>query len=123
MDLGNGQASDNILIGSPSEGRIEAHIFDGANFVATLGFDNFYTLGETFHLALTIDADGHIRLYKNGLEVADNPNGQAPAELSRTSNLIGQSNWSADPNTDGTIRDLVIMDRSLDAERSAVSIT
>ncbi|WP_330927424.1 type I secretion C-terminal target domain-containing protein, partial [Candidatus Sororendozoicomonas aggregata] len=44
VDLGNGSASDNIVIGSPSLGRIEAHVFRG-NSTKVVGFDNFYTVG------------------------------------------------------------------------------
>ncbi|WP_206680794.1 LamG-like jellyroll fold domain-containing protein [Endozoicomonas acroporae] len=115
IDFGNGPGTDNILIASPTEGRIEAQIFHGNTIVGSVAFDNFYTLGETFHMALTVDADGHMHLYKNGVEVADNPNGQGPSGVSLTSNLVGQSNWGAvDANTDGTMKDLVVLDRSLD---------
>uniref|UniRef100_UPI002ED09481 retention module-containing protein n=1 Tax=Candidatus Sororendozoicomonas aggregata TaxID=3073239 RepID=UPI002ED09481 len=92
VDLGNGSASDNIVIGSPSLGRIEAHVFRG-NSTKVVGFDNFYTVGETFHVALSVDDNGHMRLYKNGVEVADNPNGHVPNDLARTNTYIGKSNW------------------------------
>ncbi|MGI2030226.1 LamG-like jellyroll fold domain-containing protein [Endozoicomonas acroporae] len=114
IDFGNGPGNDNILIGSPSEGRIEAHVFHGNTMVGSVAFDNFFTLDETFHMALTVDADGHMHLYKNGVEVADNPNGQGPSGVSLTSNLVGQSNWSGDAATDGTVTDLVVLDRALD---------
>ncbi len=117
VDLGNGSQADNIIIGSPSEGRIEAHIYQGGSTVGTVGLDDFYTVGETFHIALTVDADGHMHLYKNGEEVADNPDGQVPNDLVRTSNYIGKSNWGGDADTDGTIDDLVIVDKSLSADR------
>uniref|UniRef100_UPI0021472115 type I secretion C-terminal target domain-containing protein n=1 Tax=Endozoicomonas sp. ONNA2 TaxID=2828741 RepID=UPI0021472115 len=116
IDFGNGPGTDNILIASPAEGRIEAQIFHGNTIVGSVAFDNFYTLGETFHMALTVDADGHMHLYKNGVEVADNPNGQGPSGVSLTSNLVGQSNWSQDAATDGTVTDLVVLDRSLDPD-------
>ncbi|WP_422444716.1 LamG-like jellyroll fold domain-containing protein [Endozoicomonas sp. ALB091] len=116
IDFGNGPGTDNILIASPTEGRIEAQIFHGNTMVGSVAFDNFYTLGETFHMALTVDADGHMHLYKNGVEVADNPNGQGPSGVSLTSNLVGQSNWSQDAATDGTMTDLVVLDRSLDPD-------
>ncbi|WP_241693515.1 VCBS domain-containing protein, partial [Endozoicomonas acroporae] len=114
VDLGNGAGTDNILIASPSEGRIEAQIFHGDSIVGSVAFDNFFSLDETFHLALTVDADGHLHLYKNGVEVADNP-GQGPAGVELTSNLVGASNWPQDTATDGTIKDLMILDSTLSA--------
>ena len=115
FDLGNGPASDNIYLVSSTLGSLTAVIYDGATSLGSLSVSNFYTEGETFHVALTVDAGGHMRLYKNGVEVGDKLIGQAPEVVTRSTNLVGRGSWSA-TTTDGTVKDFVIVDQALDAD-------
>ena len=109
VDLGNGQQSDNILIGSPEDGKIAVHILHGDTVAAALEVSDFFTVGETFHMAFTVDDNGHMSLYKNGVLMGENANGSAASSVTRTSNLLGKSNWGGDALTDGSMSDLVIL--------------
>ena len=114
VDFGNGNNADNIVIGSTAEGTISVDIYQGAGSVKTMRVSDFYELGEEFHLALTIDDNGHMSLYKDGALMGENPNGHTPNDVMRTNNYIGQSNLG-EAGTQGSMSDLVLLNRSLDS--------
>ncbi len=114
VDFGNGNNADNIVIGTTALGRIEVDVYRGGSIVKEVFANNVYTIGQAFHVALTIEDDGHMKLYVDGELVAENANGHTPNDVVRTQNYIGQSSWT-EANTNGSMNDLVIVDRALNA--------
>jgi Ca2+-binding RTX toxin-like protein len=94
FDFGNGTASDNILfgqVGTSSTMRLETWV---GGVAYTLDIANAIVEGETATWRTTIADDGTFEVYKDGILIGSQTFGVAavPADVVRTSNLIGESN-------------------------------
>ncbi|NQU25161.1 MAG: hypothetical protein HQ567_28065, partial [Candidatus Nealsonbacteria bacterium] len=117
IDFGNGPGQQNTLLARNATSN-------------TLHFDNHggigpgpgihavpdtFKIGEWQHFAATIDNDAAhtAKIYVDGVEVSSSTQA-LPANANRINNYIGRSNWN-DACFDGTMDELYIYDRALDA--------
>ncbi|HVZ55755.1 MAG TPA: LamG-like jellyroll fold domain-containing protein [Chitinophagaceae bacterium] len=107
LDMGNGTASDNILLanqGTSNNLRFEVYVGGTTNGVS--GPANLVT-GRWYHVAATLDASGHVALYVDGVSVATGTI-PVPNNVSRANCYIGKSNWSGDAYLNGTVDEMRI---------------
>lgn len=137
IDFGNGPESDNFWIGQhDTTGQLEIETFNGNLRYARCRTNEATPpiTSNTFSI-WTITLDGTTcRIYKDGVEqntlvepflnnqtqgTTDNPNSLGssypylPANVNRTINRLGASNWSADPDTAGKLKYLRIYTTAL----------
>ncbi|MCY4043922.1 MAG: VCBS domain-containing protein, partial [Cellvibrionales bacterium] len=115
FDFGGGPGRNNLLIGSVSQGDLSVRIMHGSKIVTSLDVSDAYTLGERFHITLTVDDQGGIRLYKNGALVGEVTDALIPLEITSDQNFLGKSNWSGNANTQGRMDDFIYIDKALDS--------
>ena len=75
---------------------------------------NVIQLNQWQYFAVTVDTAGNVTLYENGTVIATGT-GQLPANITRTSNLIGESNWPSNGLYAGRMSDLSIWTTALSA--------
>ena len=114
IDFGNGQGDqggDNILLTRVgTTNNLAWHVWKNGvqqQVVAT----NAIELNKWQHFAITQDAAGNAKLYKNGKEIASGIV-HAPSNVPRTNNYIGRSNWP-DEYFKGRMGEVAIFNRSL----------
>ncbi|MGI9280292.1 MAG: retention module-containing protein, partial [Endozoicomonas sp.] len=120
LDFGNGQSDNNIVLGhTGSNNGIGFHIYSGGadDPKGTLEINNFFTAGEWVHVTATVEADGTMSIFRNG-ELAGQADGVVPAEMVRTGNFLGKSQWSDDGYLDGSIDELIIANGAVDADQA-----
>ena len=117
VDLGNGQASDNILIANKGDTNdLRFEIFRGGAS-KQLDIPNFFTKCGAMctsyeHIAVTCSRSGVMKAFRAGALVGSTP-GWTPKKLLRRKNYIGHSNWANDKHFDGAIDDLQIFPLAL----------
>lgn len=117
VDLGNGQASNNIVVSRRAAGNeLVIEVFDGITSggqVTTA--DPVLELNQWQHIAVSIFDTGEVSVYKNGVAVAisGSPTTAVPNNVVRTSNFIGRSNWSTDAYYEGRYAEVAIFDKAL----------
>ncbi len=116
IDFGDGRAQHNIIISQDrTTPNLVVNFFDSDNNPNQYRIDNFFKAGEWVHITATVDNTGLVTVYKNGVEAASFQGSGAPAEKVRANNYVGKSNWEVDDGLDGTIDDLLIVNRDLNA--------
>ncbi|AMB47897.1 hemolysin [Methylobacterium sp. AMS5] len=106
FDTGNGRDSDNIWLGQVGNGDDMAfEIFTGATKHRITAADSIVE-GEMAKWQASVDEAGYMRLIKNDKLVAEGQ-GAVPLDVLRTSDLVGQSNWSWDSALAGQVKDLI----------------
>ena len=119
IDFGNGAENGNIFFGRKS-GTSDL-ILQVVNPSGTKIFSVANAIGanELALYSFTIGSDGIATIYKNGqalgLSTLTANGDMRPDKISRTSNLIGDSNASGDSTLNGAIYDISIYDRALSA--------
>lgn len=117
VDLGNGSASDNIILCRYSSTELELAIYNGGSqteLITTTGV--LPSDGNWFHVAATLSADGTAAIYVNGTKVTSKTSMMMPRSgVVRSRAYVGKSNWNADPLLSGQIADLALFDRALSA--------
>lgn len=116
LDFGNGPGMDNILLtrrGNSNDMNFQVITGSGTS---TLTAPNVWETNTWMHVAVTLDAQGQAKLYKNGVQVASQSGFRLPTDVVRTKNYIGKSNWSADALFKGQMSDLQLYTTALDAE-------
>lgn len=69
---------------------------------------------EMVFYAGTISPEGEMKIFVNGVKVAEKQDGHPVANVSRSSNFIGHSNWcSEDPDFKGIIDDVQVFNKVL----------
>lgn len=107
FDLGNGEATDNILFANESyNNNLRFEVYDEGYSQGISGTP--IDLYRWYHFAVTLDA-GWARMYIDGMEVASGPV-QMPRNVDRYTNYIGRSNWSFDDYMDGLVDEIRIWD-------------
>ncbi|MBN1124730.1 MAG: hypothetical protein JXA82_06975 [Sedimentisphaerales bacterium] len=92
IDLANGSASDNILFArGGTTNDLVLEIYNGGTGGAVWGA-GLLELNVWQMLTGTVDSDGRVTLYKNGVQAATGVTNK-PNILYRSSNFIGRSNW------------------------------
>ena len=119
IDFGNGPMDNNITLAHRgSTNSLAFHIHTDDDF-GSVEVDHFFTEGEWTHITATVDQAGRMALYKNGELAGETINGAVPAELVRSHNYIGGSTWG-DGYMDGSVDEVVVLDRALDEEAVGV---
>ena len=112
FDFGNGDNANNIFMG-----REET----STNFVLGIhdpGADNYLTatgaISDTnWHFWAASCSGSTCKLYKDGTMIASSTTMKIPANVTRTSNYIGKSNWPNDAYFEGGIDELKVFDDAL----------
>ena len=109
-DLGNGAGSYNILLApnGSTTGMPSFQFFNSGGIVGIVDSPTAIPLRTWTHLAGVIETGKTLRLYVNGVQVATSTASALPSAVSRSSNFIGKSNWSADSLVDGALTDVRI---------------
>ncbi|KQP99552.1 hemolysin [Methylobacterium sp. Leaf121] len=106
FDTGNGRDSNNIWLGQVGNGDDMAfEILTGATKHRITAADTIVE-GEMAKWQASVDEAGYMRLIKNDKLVAEGQ-GAVPLDVLRTSDLVGQSNWSWDTALAGQVKDLI----------------
>jgi D-arabinan exo alpha-(1,3)/(1,5)-arabinofuranosidase (non-reducing end) len=114
IDLGNGAASDNILLArNGTSSRLTFEVYNGGSSGGKVNSpDGTLVLSQWQHLAATLDPWGNVALYKNGVLLTNGTTG-VPGLVTRTRNFLGLSNWSGDDHYAGRMDDVRIYNRVL----------
>ena len=108
IDLGNGPGNNNIMVGLTGDtGNLFFQVIDGSG-VTTVHVNPSVQvpLNQWNHIAATIDSSRNTTLYLNGAVIGTAVASALPPVTTRTNNYVGRSNWQADANLNGSIRDL-----------------
>ncbi|MEQ8480377.1 MAG: DUF1929 domain-containing protein [Hoeflea sp.] len=107
FDFGNGPAKDNIWLGQVAgtdDMRFEVWVNGTAYSIAAA---NSIEEGVRAGWKVSVDESGYMRMWKNGVSVAEGQ-GAVPADVERTQDYIGDSNWITDQRLVGEVRNLEI---------------
>jgi hypothetical protein len=119
VDLGNGQANGNLVLGFESNtGRLFFEAYNGGTSLGRVTATEALPTGSWQHVAATVSSANVVTLYVNGVAIRSGSLTAAPTQLSRSSNFVGRSNWTADAYLRGAIRGL----RVYDDARSAAEV-
>ncbi|MEI7921870.1 MAG: LamG-like jellyroll fold domain-containing protein, partial [Planctomycetota bacterium] len=112
FDFGRGAAQDNIMMEIKDSGTtVSFYVFNGSTS-SSLSFANVMTNNRWQHLAITMDSSGNVVLYRNGLRIGSGTVTQLPANISRSLNYIGKSNWN-DPYFAGQMSGFSLWNKAL----------
>jgi parallel beta-helix repeat protein len=125
FDLGNGQASNNIILYRSGTGTgLTFQVYNGGSGGATLTAPNALLLNEWQHLTVTLSNTGAAKIYRNGALIASG-NVNAPVNVTRTSNFLGLDNWPSDAKFAGRMDEVAFYSKVLTetqiAERFALT--
>jgi hypothetical protein len=107
LDMGNGDASDNILLANKETNNIiRFEIYQGA---ASQGIETaaIAATNRWYHIAVTVDGSGNAIIYVDGVSVATGTI-WLPNNVSRSNCYIGKSNWAADDYLNGVVDEMRI---------------
>src|SRR6185295_9915408 len=96
LDLANGPTNDNIILRRNTSDGLSFTVYNGTTAGTEITASGALTLNQWQHIAVTMDATGFVRLYKNGLELISGQT-SVPRAVLRANNFIGRSNAAADP--------------------------
>ncbi len=120
LDLGAGQAANNIIVYRRSTTTdLAVNVYNGSTASSEVVASGVLELNRWQHFAITMDPSGLARIYKDGVLVASGQTG-VPNDVNRTSNFVGRSNWSTDANYAGGLDEVALYDHVLSAERVAI---
>jgi len=109
IDIGNGQANNNVdLSACNSSGYPYTEIYGEGLITSSI----LVPLYKWIYIQSTL-ASTTMNLYINLVNVASGVTSAIPANITRTSNYIGKSNWSSDGYLNGSIAMLRIYNRCL----------
>ena len=123
IDLGNGRMNNNILFARRTTSNdLALEVFNGAVSMGMAYVADAITNNEWHHYAVTLDATGKVKMYKDGLPLvmAADTSG-VPNNVTRVSNYVGKSNWVVDGDAyyAGSMDEVQIFNRVLTAEEIA----
>ena len=113
FDIGNGVASQNILLAHYQDYLWSANFLDGTSRSFVSNPEGTVTANQWQFFCTRIDnADGKAITYINGLPVVSFVTGTIP-NVARSSNFIAHSNWNGDPDFKGILDEIRIWNRPL----------
>ena len=119
FDWGNGDPSDNIFFcrtGTTNTLRFNTYLADETS--TPVEAPDTLELDVWQFLAVTMDNAGNVVLYKNGIQVASGTV-SVPNVVTRTGNLIGESNWENDALYQGLMDDMKVYNYAKSGEEIA----
>ena len=115
FDFGNGQASDNILMGLyGATNELVVTTFLGNQLTTFASSTEQVNNNVWFHAVWILFPTGNWVVYLDG-QVVIQVTASYPNVLVRSSNYLGKSNWKSDPYFNGAIRDFRMYNRTLSA--------
>ena len=119
FDMGNGPNSDNIVFARYSTNNdVYLQDYNGSTAGGYVYASGVLELNKWQQFVATIAPNGAAAIYKNGRLVASG-NINPLANVVRTSNYIGRSDWSTDPYYAGSVDEAAIYDKILTPDRIA----
>ncbi|MEZ4302388.1 MAG: LamG domain-containing protein [Polyangiaceae bacterium] len=112
LDFGNGQSADNIILCSYGTSSTLLFSVHSAGVAKNYEKGGALETGKWLHFAASMDPAGNVKIYKNGQVVATLTGGILPANLTRTKNYFGRSNWSSDQYFDGKMGEVRLWNRA-----------
>jgi len=122
FDFGNGNPSDNLLLGVHPDGSMSFHNYNGSNVISLDG-PAVLTTNTWTHIAITVNSSGLETMYVNGVAIAS-VSGNIPTNVARTMCYIGKSLWVQDPYLNAQIDEASIWSQALsinDIQNSIIS--
>ncbi len=120
FDLGNGAASDNIVLEENGpNGGLRLQVYNGSspgNSVTSSG--GALALNQWQFIAVTIGRDGSAVIYKNGRPISSGTI-EAPDSVLRADNYVGKSNWPTDATFAGGLDEAAVFLTALAPEQIA----
>ncbi len=120
FDLGDGQNS-NIILAFGQNNTLFLNAFDGSTHDRHSFSPNAVPNSGWQHITLSISDTGAGTVYLNG-EVFHTFTTRVPNQTTRTSNFLGDSNWSNDPAFDGYIGEATVWNRELTQQEIQASM-
>ena len=120
MDFANSSTSENLKINMDDAGsEVREMVFQmkTANGDRYVG-EPFWVLNEWVHLALTVDSNATIRLYRSGSLIATESGADFASQISRSQHLFGKSTYNAN-HTKGMVDEIRFYDRAIQAREVA----
>ncbi|MDB3959034.1 SUMF1/EgtB/PvdO family nonheme iron enzyme, partial [Opitutales bacterium] len=120
MDFANSSTSENLKINMNDAGsEVREMVFQmkTANGDRYVG-EPFWVLNEWVHLALTVDSNATIRLYRSGSLIATESGADFASQISRSQHLFGKSTYNAN-HTKGMVDEIRFYDRAIQAREVA----
>lgn len=105
LDFGNGQGADNLILClGAADGSVHFEVYRGST---GQGFQvgGVLELGRWIHVAVTVSATGSATLYRDGVALGTGTV-PLPANVRRSKNYLGRSNWSQDKYFDGQLAEV-----------------
>src|SRR5260221_160249 len=119
FDIGNGPASDNLLLYRRSTTNdLAFNVDNGASPGTEIIASNVIELNRWQYFAVTQDAAGNARIYKNGVQVGGGQT-NVPNNIARANAFLGHSNTAADPYFAGGLDEAAFYDHALAPDRVA----
>jgi hypothetical protein len=119
VDFGRGEDVDNVFFGrSGTTTNLTLRIHDGSIGTGTLTATDALETNVWHHYVGTCDSAGNAKIYRDGLLMASGNIG-VPADVTRTSNYIGRSNWAFDAYYRGRLFDVRLYNRPITAAEVA----
>ncbi len=124
IDFGNGAGIENIVLahrGTTGDARWMFYGTAGGN--ESIDPNGVFSQWNWQHIVATCD-DGPVdgatmKLYRDGVLLHEEGGHSVPANVVRTNNYIGESNWTADDFFKGYVDEMMIWDRGLSAQEVA----
>jgi hypothetical protein len=112
FDFGNGQASDNVLLGiNSTHSKIRGNIFDISLSVSPIITSSLINLNEWYFISFVLNGTT-VYIYVNGKQVKNGAS-KKPNNILRTNNYIGKSNWVGHLNADAVYDEFKIYQGAL----------
>ena len=119
IDFGNGAPDDNIyFFRSGTDATLAFSVADGTSTGTAVAWGNTLVLNEWQFIAVTMDQNGLVMLYKDGIPLFQS-SVTVPNVVTRTLNYIGDSNWEADALYQGEMDDMIIYNYALSEDEIA----
>lgn len=123
IDFGGGPQSNNILFARvDNTNDLAVEVYDGATSRGLCRWNNAILENTWATYAVTLDGSSCV-IYRDGSWGLSATYNYLPSFVSRTSNYIGRSNWSADAYFDNGIADVAIYNRALSTTEVATVST
>jgi hypothetical protein len=122
VDLSNGTRNNDVNIfnwSTSNEISFYVHNTDIGNYIYIK--TPAITVGQWDFYATTVDKNGHMKIYKNGILITENPNGNPVKFMTRIYQYIGKSIYGSDGYFKGAIDDLRIYQKAL-SETEIISL-
>jgi hypothetical protein len=120
IDFGNGPDSDNIfLTRNTLTNNLTLNVYKGTASAGSVTATGALALNAWQMFVATMDDAGNVVLYKNGLPIQTGTIAAKPNIVTRTSNFIGDSNWTTDAFYNGLMDDIAIYNYAVSADTVA----